>query len=146
MIQKDIKRVPLKSGDKIKDSLKEEKFTKKSILKENQEFLENLKFDKNNYLFIISSDSVYIELTANLNPIYKNLMNLALDSYKEKDFINTIKIFEDISKLIKTTNDNYDCVFNQKINEWIKLLRNNNVGDKNEIGDRKINRDKSFDS
>lgn len=143
MIQKDIKRSQT-NGCKIKDYLKNDKINKKTILKENKEFLENLKTDKNNFVFMISSDNVYIELTANLNPIYKNLMNLAIDSFIEKDFISTKSIFEDISKLIKTTNDNYDFVFNEKINEWIKILKNYSAYEKNGVGKNKIIRNKNF--
>lgn len=137
MIQKEIKRTH-PNLEKTKDYLKKDNINKKTILKENKEFLENLRTDKNNFVFIISSDNVYIELTANLNPIYKNLMNLAIDSYIEKDFESTKSIFEDISRLIKTTNDNYDIVFNEKINEWLKFLRNQNTAHKNESGKRKI--------
>jgi len=147
IINKNIEIIHPRSISPLKDSLNKEKLNKRFILKENKEFIGKLKFDKYNFKFTISVDNVYLELTSYFNQIYKNLMNLALNAYLEKNYEQSRNIFEDILKLIKSTNDVNDLVFNEKINEWLKNIRkyqpknanSNNNANVNGIYDGKSN-------
>lgn len=108
---------------KPKDYYDKTKLNIISILKEQKEFLEKLKKEKNNFLLFISADKVYFELTANLNPIYKNLVNFAFEAYLINNKEKAINVFEDLHQLLKINNDNCDLVFNKNIKGWIELIK-----------------------
>lgn len=107
-----------------KDYQYKHKLDKTCILKERKEFLEKIKKPKNHSLFLISCDKVYMDITENLNPLYKKLFNLGFEAYMIKDTEKAYNIFQDLLRLIKSKNDNKDIILNEKIKGWIDLINN----------------------